>query len=217
MSEQRRTRPDPRREATRRALIETAESMIAERGIHNVSARQVGVAIGSANNTVVAYHFGGMDALITAIAIAREQGLEKRRSELLLEVEAAGATNDPVALLRAMCQPLFELRNAQGEHSYARFLSSVFHTRHGNALMGLSPGFPTSSRLVLMIRAFAPPQVGGAYDRRWTVVVQMILDSLALIDWEMPGEGEDAARWFEEVLVIAAAALTARGPDLGSG
>ena len=62
-----RRRIDPRREATRVALIEAAESLIAEAGVEGTSTRQIGAAIGSHNTNVVAYHFGSKEALLAEL------------------------------------------------------------------------------------------------------------------------------------------------------
>src|SRR5262245_52289342 len=59
-----RNRNDPRHDATRNALLDTAEAMFAESGISAVSLRQIGIAIGSANANVVGYYFGDKEALI---------------------------------------------------------------------------------------------------------------------------------------------------------
>lgn len=210
MAEKRRKRPDSRREITRLALIEAAERMIAELGVDNVSARQIGAAIGSANITVVAYHFRNKDGLIDAVHQHREQQLAARRSELLDTVEAESKADDIHELLRALCLPLFELTDAEGQHVYARFLANAFHTRQGMTLA--SGNQPVTNRLVGMIAGLLPPDAAKSYELRWAIVMRMILESLAFIDWVHPNDGREARPWFEEALTMAAAALmTTRG------
>jgi hypothetical protein len=48
----------------RRALKQVARRLIAERGVRNVSVRQIGEAAGQKNKKVVAYYFGKKDKLL---------------------------------------------------------------------------------------------------------------------------------------------------------
>jgi AcrR family transcriptional regulator len=82
-----RTRLDPRREATQTALIEAAEMMFAGAGVDGISTRQIGAAIGSLNTNVVAYHFGSKHALIDAIFRHRLSAIDRRRAALLIEAD----------------------------------------------------------------------------------------------------------------------------------
>lgn len=120
-----RKRKDPRREITRSALIEAAEELIADRGIENVTLRQIGEAIGSDNNAVVTYYFGNKAGLLRAIYEHRIPGLEARRSELLHAADETGRGADVFTLLHALWAPIFEQRNKKGKASYAGFLSST--------------------------------------------------------------------------------------------
>lgn len=122
-----RKRKDPRRELTRVALIEAAEELFAERGIENVSLRQIGEAIGSDNNAVVTYYFGTKAGLLRGIYEHRVPALESRRSELLEIADENGRGQDTLTLLHAMWAPIFEQRNAKGKASYAGFLASIEH------------------------------------------------------------------------------------------
>ena len=49
------------------AMIEVAEKLIGERGLDNVSMRDVASYAGQRNNSAVQYHFGSRDGLITQI------------------------------------------------------------------------------------------------------------------------------------------------------
>ena len=115
----------PRSETTRATIIEAAEKLIAADGIEGVSLRRIRMAVGSGNTTVVAYHFGSKDGLIKAIVLDRHRRLERYRTELLQHADASGPSTDIHVLLRAMWWPYFELRNAEGYHTYAAFLASV--------------------------------------------------------------------------------------------
>jgi AcrR family transcriptional regulator len=76
--------------ATRDLLIRTAERLFAERGIGAVSLREIGQAAGQRNNAVTQYHFGSRQDLIDTIYVYRAATINRRRHELLAELEADG-------------------------------------------------------------------------------------------------------------------------------
>ena len=122
MGDSTRKRHDPRRDATRIALIEAAESLFAESGVEGVSTRQIGAAIGSSNTNVVAYHFGSKEALMEAVCRHRLPDIDRRRGELL---DAADLSANLFDLVRIFALPLYEQVDASGRHSFARFLAGL--------------------------------------------------------------------------------------------
>jgi AcrR family transcriptional regulator len=68
---------------TKERIVVTAERLFAEHGVDGVSLRQIGVAAGSGNNSVVHYHFGSKDQLVQAVFEYRLPRVARRRSELL--------------------------------------------------------------------------------------------------------------------------------------
>jgi len=75
--------------ATRELILTTAERMFAERGLHEVSNRQISEAAGQGNNTAVGYHFGTKTDLIRAILQKHSVPVEDRRRELIAEAEGS--------------------------------------------------------------------------------------------------------------------------------
>jgi AcrR family transcriptional regulator len=67
----------------RELLIETAERMFAEPGIHGVSLREIGFAAGERNNGGTRYHFGDTAGLVVAIVERRSADVNARWLELL--------------------------------------------------------------------------------------------------------------------------------------
>jgi AcrR family transcriptional regulator len=94
------TRMD-RGSATRDLILDTAERLFAERGIHMVSNRQISDASGQGNSAAVGYHFGTKADLVRAIARRHSDDLERIRVHMV--AEAAGSTDirDWVACLVA--------------------------------------------------------------------------------------------------------------------
>ncbi|WP_241831679.1 TetR/AcrR family transcriptional regulator [Parafrankia soli] len=115
-------RPE-RGSATRELILNTAERLFAERGMHAVSNRQVSEAAGQSNNAVVSYHFGTKADLVRAIARRHADQMEQVRVTLV--AEAAGSTDlrDWVACL---VRPSTEHLAALGSPTwYARFRAQV--------------------------------------------------------------------------------------------
>jgi AcrR family transcriptional regulator len=85
--------------ATRELIMATAERMFAERGVHEVSNRQISEAAGQGNNTAVGYHFGTKTDLVRAIVRKHAEPVEERRRELLAELGADPEVRDWVTVL----------------------------------------------------------------------------------------------------------------------
>ena len=212
MAVAKRTRNDPRREATRTALIEAAESLFAEGGVEGVSTRQIGAAIGSANANVVAYHFGGKEELIKAVYRHRLPEIDRRRGELLDEADAAGTSGDIAVLVRIFFQPFLEQTDGHGHHSYARFVAGM--ERSGLfALRGqLLDEFPETNRLNDRIGALLPQSGEADYRLRQRLVVGLMSTAFLLIDREAAGDATLAREHFEKAIAMAAAAMAAPSP-----
>ncbi|MFK4087595.1 TetR/AcrR family transcriptional regulator [Kribbella sp. NPDC020789] len=105
--------------ATRELILETAERMFAERGIHEVSNRQVSEAAGQGNNTAVGYHFGTKTDLIRAILRRHAAAIEERRAAMVAAVQGSGELRDWVECL---VRPTTDYLAAQGVPTWmARF------------------------------------------------------------------------------------------------
>lgn len=108
----------------RERLVFAAEYLIACRGI-DVSLRDIAVAAGQRNNTVVQYHFGSRDGLIEAVIEYRDAALEKRRMELLADLESSGRVAELRDLVDVLVRPLFEFVTGGKSAYYGRFLEAV--------------------------------------------------------------------------------------------
>ena len=90
-------------------LIETAERLFAERGVHAVSLREIGAAAGQRNTGAVRYHFGTKAALVDAVFRHRMPPINARRLALLAELDAAGRGHEAGSLVEAYLFPLAEM------------------------------------------------------------------------------------------------------------
>ena len=119
---------------TRELLIETAERLFAERGIHGVSLREIGLAAGQRNNGVTQYHFGDKAGLVVAIFERRAAEVNARR----LRAAGGGASRrtgsrGPRPGARPSSLPLAE--QVEQRHAYVRFLSRLQTDGHRDLLL----------------------------------------------------------------------------------
>lgn len=203
-------RHDRRRRVTSIALIEAAESLFAWHGVDGVSTRQLGAAIGSSNTNVVAYHFGSKEALVEAVYRHRLPALDRRRGELLRAADDAGKGGCLKTLMHAFALPLFEQTDANGMHSYARFVAAIERSGLIATRGEVEGDFPETARLVQRIVAALPQSDQVQASTRIRLAMAMIVASLQIADQDASEvNGTNAALLFEAALNMATAGLAA--------
>ena len=70
---------------TKTKIIETAERLFAEKGINNVSTREIAREAGQKNHSALHYHFGDKENLLDALLDYRLTPLDNKRKFLLDE------------------------------------------------------------------------------------------------------------------------------------
>jgi AcrR family transcriptional regulator len=107
---------------TRVLLVETAERLLAERGVHGVSLREIGVEAGQRNTGAVRYHFGTKELLVAAVFEYRMTRINERRLAILARLEREGRALEMRGLAEAFLFPLAEMLGEIGRPSwYLRF------------------------------------------------------------------------------------------------
>ncbi len=109
---------------TRRKLIDTAERLIAERGLQAVSVRDI-TGAAEANSASIHYHFQSKEGLVLAVLADRAEALHERRS---VHLEQLGAEFTVRELSRAMVLPTIELTgtdDSAGDATYVGFLAAL--------------------------------------------------------------------------------------------
>ncbi|MES4906051.1 MULTISPECIES: TetR family transcriptional regulator [unclassified Streptomyces] len=118
-----RTRRDEQVHATREALLEAAERLFAEHGVHAVANRQISEAAGQGNNAAVSYHFGTKVDLVRAISRRHAGAIEVNRMRML---DAIGDSTDPRDWVACAVRPVTDHVAALGSPSwYGRFIAQV--------------------------------------------------------------------------------------------
>lgn len=149
---------------TREKLVAAAERLFAERGVDNVSLREINRAAGQKNVAALHYHFGSRRALLLAIFERRMSGINRRRLDMLRDLEADGRDSDLRAVVAAMVLPLAEQvgRSERGSH-YVRFLSQAVSDPNldvGGLIRGrFDHGVAATRRLLRDILADLPPEI----------------------------------------------------------
>jgi AcrR family transcriptional regulator len=112
-----------RNAATRTSILDAAERLFAEHGVHEVSNRQVAEAAGQGNTAVVGYHFGTKADLVRAIVRRHAAAIDRTREQMLARVEGSADLRD---WLDCLVRPTFDHLAALGAPTwYARFGAQV--------------------------------------------------------------------------------------------
>jgi len=156
---------EPRGDRARRALIDTAERLIAERGLTALSLREVAAAAGQRNHSAVQYHFGGRAGLVEAVFDARMTPIDARRRDMLTALEAAGRTDDLAALCDVVVRPLAEAVVGDQPGWYGRFLAEVARSEPGLLTVD-RPVMATLHRAGVLMAAAMPAVPPGLRSER---------------------------------------------------
>ena len=93
---------------TRTALLQSAQRLIAERGLGTVSVKDITRAAGARNPSAVHYHFGNVEELIKEVFTQRYRAIEQERALRLAKVDEADPARRLVALIAAGIAPFME-------------------------------------------------------------------------------------------------------------
>src|SRR3954451_1477034 len=157
--------------ATRDALLDCAEQLIAERGVHGVSMREIGLAAGQRNNGATQYHFGTKDALVKAVFERRAREVDARRRELLDRL--ADERNATIhELVQAYVTPLAE--HVGRRTPYVPFLSRLQAEHSRDALLQDVPGVnEVYARIRDGIRRAGPELATKRFAIRWRIAINL--------------------------------------------
>jgi AcrR family transcriptional regulator len=201
--------------STRELLVRTAEQLFAERGIHGVSLREIGITAGQRNNAVAQYHFGTRQNLLVAIYVHRAISLNERRLELLAELRADDRLSNVPALLRAILLPHLE-SIMDPDNNFLGYLARLLTeeasfdvgggedvARHLGALIELEG----------LLRLQMPQLTNAQFEWRYSMVFNWAIHALAEYERSHPRRNQRTCnRMFEDLLVMLTAALCA---DMG--
>jgi len=114
-----------RSEATQRALKSAAVKLIAERGIENVTIRDIVSAAGQKNESALQYHFKNLKGLIRAIHESREAEIQAKRTEQLQHLGEQTSGPSLRDICKLMVEPAFLL--AKSSADFRRYVKAFGH------------------------------------------------------------------------------------------
>jgi AcrR family transcriptional regulator len=197
----------PLPDTAREHLLQRAVDYMAERGIGDISLRELATAMGTSHRMLI-YHFGSKEGVF--VAVVREV---ERRQRLHLAQLIEQSTGSPADLLRAFWHGLRSSELAP--------LERLFFELYAGALQGRSYAVPILEDVVdswiepglpvLVAEGFTEPEARAEARLGLAVIRGLLLDVLATGDTD----GVDAA--FERYLVGSEALRVRRQPaDRGS-
>ncbi|MEY9845529.1 TetR/AcrR family transcriptional regulator [Streptacidiphilus sp. MAP5-3] len=168
---------------TRVRLIEVAEQLFAERGIHAVSLREIASAAGQRNTSAVAYHFGTKQALVEAVYQHRMAPTSERQLRQLEQLDAEGRGKDLRALVELLVHSMAERLDSPERPS--RFLRFVVNALYVEEIAPYDLAAQEWTHGIALIRArieqgmsalSLSPRVRA---NRWEFFVGLVLHTLA--------------------------------------
>ncbi|MGI9283516.1 MAG: TetR/AcrR family transcriptional regulator [Endozoicomonas sp.] len=108
---------------TREIILDTAERLMAERGIDSVSLNQIVRESNQKNASALQYHFGNKEGLVQAIYDKHKPDIERRREELFEQLSDKPSLPD---IIEALALPMIEeMDNPDGGMDYLLFISRI--------------------------------------------------------------------------------------------
>ena len=134
--------------STRERLVAAAERLFAERGIFQVSLREINRESGARNAVALQYHFGDREGLVRAILAKHFPAVDAGRSAMLDEYEAQAA-GDLRALAAAWVRPLAsKLADPDGGPEYLQIYAELINLPLDRSQPGADDSIQRWRRLV---------------------------------------------------------------------
>ena len=114
-----------RGQETRHLLMQAAEKLVANKGLEQLSIREILSEAQQNNSSALQYHFGNLKGLMVAIHAERAEETRAKRAELLDQLLAANPNPDLRQICTLMIRPAFDLARAQP--AFRRYLKAFAH------------------------------------------------------------------------------------------
>ena len=166
---------------TRLRLMQAAERLFGERGLHAVTLKEINAAAGQRNESALHYHFGSKTGLVDAILNARVGAVDRVRVARVEALIASGNAQDLKSVIRVTFGPLTELLDTEEGVRFVRFAAQVLNDPDFDLpAVALKSGFKGISRanaLIVAALADMPPEIAI---QRQRFMVEMALTSLSI-------------------------------------
>lgn len=187
-------------ERTRLRLKKTALRLFAERGVENVSIRDIQVAAGQKNNGSISYYFASKDALIREIVADIAKILDADNHRRLDELERRGGPKD----IREVAEILLPVLPPQGDdedNQYRlRFFTAVLISRRELLFEATAGADGATRRSFRHIQRLAPDMPAEVLRQRLMLMLLFALSAGASMEaaraprkgWRNPWSFESA-------------------------
>jgi len=162
--------------------MRAAEKLIAQRGMENVSIRDIVSAAGQKNESALQYHFNNFTGLLAAIRAQRSNETRVKRELLVEELMASTSVPTLREICTLMVQPAFEL--ARVDADFRRYVKAFGHelvftdtsplskaTAHGG-------GGRSGHQVALLLTQALPHLDADAYRARMDAAVRLCSASM---------------------------------------
>jgi AcrR family transcriptional regulator len=212
-----------RGDQTREHLLDVAEGLFGDRGLDNVSLRQIRIAAGQGNSAAVQYHFGDRDGIVGAIA-------ERHRPKVLaIQARLAEAVDDGTGsrldrLVEALVRPMADyVAVGPSERAWVKIVADLLSDPQLSLGTMEEQGDELSvtigRRLHAELSATMPAELAG--ERIWAVsqfAIHVCANrARALDDPKSARELSPDAAFVRNLVDMATGALTARVTDVPGG
>jgi AcrR family transcriptional regulator len=211
---------------TREHILDVAERLWGERGVEGVSLREIRLAAGQRNSSALQFHFGGRDGLVLALAQRHMPRITAIQERLYAGLRADGRGDDVPALVEVLVRPPADyLRAGASERVWVQVCADLL-ARPDLALVdviGHAPAVALHVGAALHEHLTATLGADLATER----ILAVTTASHHLCADRARAEGRGATRaapvrpllpfeaWRANLLDMAVAAMTARGPAAG--
>ena len=183
-------------ERTRLRLKKTALRLFAQRGIENVSIRDIQAAAGQKNNGSITYYFSSRDALIREIVADVAAILDEDNNRRLDALEARGGPNS-VREVAEILLPIVE-RGPEGENEaqyQLQFFTSVLITRRDLLFEATAEADRATRRCFRHIVRLAPEMPKEVINQRLQMMLLFALSAGASMESGKEGNRNWSSLW----------------------
>jgi AcrR family transcriptional regulator len=115
-----------RGDKTRNHLLDVAEQLFGERGVHAVSLREIRIAAGARNTAAIQFHFGDRDGLVRALEGRHMPRLAALQQDLYDTMVAQGREDDSRSLVEVLVRPSADyLMRGSSERAWVKIISDL--------------------------------------------------------------------------------------------
>lgn len=163
---------DPRSNRTVQTLLDVAERLFAQRGVNQVSMREIVRESGQRNPSAARYHFGTREALIVAVVERRMAAINALRHHLLDALERSGEADDLRAVMRASVRAVADqVRATEWGGHYVQIVAELAQWPSDTPETQVNPSHMSSlGRIESMVQHCVPDLPRAMVQRRMQMI-----------------------------------------------